>query len=232
MTERPQTDRATGLADADRGPEAPQTERAEATLEAEVAGSPAIEEASLWSDAWRSLRRNPFFIVGALLLLVFLLMAAFPQLFTNTDPRACDLARSAEGPGAAAWFGYDVQGCDYYANVVYGARVSVTIGFIAMLVTLLVGVVVGALAGYYGGWVDSLLARVTDIFYGLPLILGAFILLAVLPERGVLEVALALIVFGWMTAMRLVRSTVVSVKEADKKSAISFTRRLIDMGGK
>ena len=90
MTERPQTDRATGLADADRGPEAPQTERAEATLEAEVAGSPAIEEASLWSDAWRGLRKNPFFLAGGLLLAVFLVMAAFPQLFTSVDPRSCD----------------------------------------------------------------------------------------------------------------------------------------------
>jgi oligopeptide transport system permease protein len=193
----------------------PQTERATSTLEAEVADSAPIAEASLWSDAWKSLRKNPLFLIGAVLLLVFLVMAAFPQLFTNTDPRDCSLSRSAEGPSAQAWFGYDVQGCDYYANVVYGAKVSVTIGILAMLGTLVIGVVVGALAGYYGGWLDSILARITDIFYGLPLILGAFILLAVLPERGVREVALALIVFGWMTAMRLVRSTVVSVKEAD-----------------
>ncbi|MDT0276799.1 ABC transporter permease [Blastococcus goldschmidtiae] len=193
----------------------PQTERVTATLEAEAGGDAPLAEASLWSDAWKSLRKNPFFLIGAFLLLVFLVMAAFPQLFTNTDPRACQLSRSADGPSAQAWFGYDVQGCDYYANVVYGAKVSVTIGILAMLGTLIIGVVVGALAGYYGGWLDNLLARVTDIFYGLPLILGAFILLAVLPDRGVREVALALIVFGWMTAMRLVRSTVVSVKEAD-----------------
>jgi oligopeptide transport system permease protein len=192
----------------------PQTERATSTLEAEAAGPP-IAEASLWSDAWRSLRKNPFFLVGTFLLLLFLVMAAFPQLFTDADPRDCDLSRSAQGPSAQAWFGYDVQGCDYYANVVYGAKVSVTIGILAMLGTLVIGVVVGALAGYYGGWLDSILARVTDIFYGLPLILGAFILLSVLPDRGVREVALALVVFGWMTAMRLVRSTVVSVKEAD-----------------
>ncbi|MDK3257477.1 ABC transporter permease [Blastococcus capsensis] len=189
-------------------------EWADTTFEAKAAG-PEIGEASLWSDAWKSLRRNPFFIVGAVLLTVFLVMALFPQLFTNADPRDCDLSRSAQGPSAAAWFGFDVQGCDYYANVVYGARISVAIGFLAMLGTLVIGVVVGALAGYYGGWIDGLLARITDIFYGLPLILGAFILLAVLPDRGIKEVALALVVFGWMTAMRLVRSTVVSVKEAD-----------------
>ncbi|SDY70460.1 oligopeptide transport system permease protein [Geodermatophilus africanus] len=231
MTERPPTDRATGLATPEHGTDQPRTERAEATLEAEVAGSPAIEEASLWSDAWRSLRRNPFFLVGALLLAVFLVMAAFPQLFTSVDPRSCDLARSAEGPSGSAWFGYDVQGCDYYANVVHGARVSVTIGFLAMLGTLALGIVIGSLAGYHGGWIDSVLARVTDIFYGLPLILGAFILLSVLPERGVLEVALALVVFGWMTSMRLVRSTVVSVKEADYVQAARAlgapTRRIL-----
>jgi oligopeptide transport system permease protein len=80
-------------------------------------------------------------------------MAAFPQLFTDADPRACDLATSAQGPSAAAWFGYDVQGCDYYANVVYGARVSMIIGCHRVLRHRCIGVVVGALAGYYGGWV-------------------------------------------------------------------------------
>jgi len=185
---------------------------------AEIASAAAggdIEQAGLWRDAWRQLRRNPFFIVGALLFLVFALMALAPQLFTSVDPRACSLTRSGAAPQAGAPFGYDVQGCDYYANVVHGARVSLSIGFLAVLGTLVIGVVVGALAGYYGAWIDSVLARVTDIFYGLPLILGAIILLSVLPERGVLEVSLALIAFGWMTAMRLVRSNVIGVKEAD-----------------
>jgi oligopeptide transport system permease protein len=188
-------------------------DRAEEIASASAAGD--IEQAGLWRDAWRQLRRNPFFLVGALLFLAFAVMALAPQVFTSVDPRACNLSRSGAGPQAGAPFGYDVQGCDYYANVVHGARVSLSIGFLAVLGTLVIGVVVGALAGYYGGWIDSLLARVTDIFYGLPLILGAIILLSVLPERGVLEVSLALIAFGWMTAMRLVRSNVIGVKEAD-----------------
>ncbi|GEO96527.1 ABC transporter permease [Kocuria turfanensis] len=188
-------------------------DRAEEIASAAAGGD--IEQAGLWRDAWRQLRRNPFFIVGALLFLVFALMAVAPQVFTSVDPRECSLSRSGGAPQAGAPFGYDVQGCDYYANVVHGARVSLSIGFLAVLGTLVIGVVVGALAGYYGGWIDSVLARVTDIFYGLPLILGAIILLSVLPERGVLEVSLALIAFGWMTAMRLVRSNVIGVKEAD-----------------
>jgi oligopeptide transport system permease protein len=172
-------------------------------------------QATLWGDAWRDLRVNPFFIVGALIFLVFAVMAVAPQVFTSTDPRDCDLARSGDGPGPGAPFGYDVQGCDYYANVVHGAQVSLSIGFVAILGILIIGLVVGALAGYYGGWIDSLLARITDIFYGLPLILGAIIMLSVLPRRGVLEVSLALVVFGWMTVMRLVRSNVLAVKDAD-----------------
>ena len=188
-------------------------DRADEIASAAAAGD--IEQVSLWRDAWKGLLRNPFFLVGALLFVVFAVMALAPQVFTSVDPRACSLGRSGEGPQPGAPFGYDVQGCDYYSNVVHGARISLAIGFLAVLGTLAIGVVVGALAGYYGGWLDSLLARITDIFYGLPLILGAIILLSVLPERGVLEVSLALIAFGWMTAMRLVRSNVIGVKEAD-----------------
>ena len=174
-----------------------------------------VRQASLWGDAWRTLRRNVFFLLGAVLMLVFLVMAVVPQLFTRTDPRACSLSRSREAPSAQAWFGFDVQGCDYYANVIYGARPSMTIGVLVVLGCLLIGTTLGALAGYYGGGVDSLLARFTDIFYGIPLLLGAFVILQVVPQRNLFWVSVALVTFGWMTAMRLVRSTVISVKEAD-----------------
>lgn len=201
----------------------------EGTSDAGEQGS--LRQASLWGDAWRDLRRNPFFIVGALIFLGFVVMAVAPQLYTDTDPRVCDLSRSGDAPGPGAPFGYDIQGCDYYANVVYGARVSLSIGFLATAGTLVIALVAGAIAGFYGGWLDSLLSRVTDIFYGLPLILGAIILLSVLPRRGVVEVALALILFGWMTAMRLVRSNVIALKDADYVQAARAlgapTRRII-----
>lgn len=172
-------------------------------------------QASLWSDAWRSLRKNPFFLLGAFLMLIFATMAIVPQLFTGVDPRDTDLSRSQEKPSSEAWFGYDVQGADYFANVVYGARISMSIGLVTVISLVFIGILVGALAGYYGGWLDSLMSRITDVFYGLPLILGAFILLSVLPTRNLFTVSAALVTFGWMTAMRLVRSTVISVKEAD-----------------
>ena len=183
---------------------------------------------SLWSDAWKQLRRSVVFWIGAVLGALFLLMALLPQVFARgADPRACSLSNSNQPPSSAHWFGFDQQGCDYLANVVYGARGSLIIGLLAVLFVLVLGVVVGAVAGFYGGWVDSILSRLADIFYALPLILGALVLLRVGPEsglpllseRGPSAVAVALAAFGWMTAMRLVRSQVIAVKSSDYVAA-------------
>lgn len=176
---------------------------------------------SLWSDAWAQLRRNPLFWVGSFLALVFVLMGFLPQVFARgLDPRACSLSNSNQTPSSAHWFGFDQQGCDYLANVVYGARNSLVIGLLAILVILVLGVVVGALAGFYGGLPDSVLSRLTDIFYALPLVLGALVVLrSGFLGRGVVAVAIALAAFGWMTAMRLVRSQVIAVKSSDYVAA-------------
>ncbi|HSK54545.1 MAG TPA: ABC transporter permease [Jiangellales bacterium] len=205
----------------------------EAGLEA-VTGAGELRQSSLWGDAWRKLRRSPLFIFGALISLVLIVMAIVPQLFTNTDPRACNLSRSRQGPSSEAWFGYDVQGCDYYANVVYGARNSITIGFTVVIGSITIGVVLGALSGYYGGMLDTVITRLTDIMFGLPTILGAIVILTVLNQslgRTVWTVSLALVVLGWMVPLRLLRSSVISVKGADYVSAAramgSRARRII-----
>ena len=183
---------------------------------------------SLWSDAWGSLRRNAFFWIGSVLGVFFLTMALVPQLFSRgADPRDCDLANSRGTPSAEHWMGFDQQGCDYLANVAHGARNSLIIGVLAVIGVLVIGVLIGSIAGYYGGIADSLLARITDIFFALPLILGALILLRVGPstglpilsDRGAGAVAIALALFGWTTAMRLVRSQVIAVKSSDYVAA-------------
>lgn len=183
---------------------------------------------SLWSDAWAQLRRSVIFWIGAVLGLVFVAMALFPSVFSRgADPRDCNLANSRVTPSAEHWLGFDQQGCDYLANVVHGARNSLLIGVLGVLGILLLGVVVGAIAGFYGRFVDGILSRIADIFYALPLILGALVLLRVGPstglpiisDRGAGAVAIALAAFGWMTAMRLVRSQVIAVKSSDYVAA-------------
>jgi ABC-type dipeptide/oligopeptide/nickel transport system permease subunit len=182
-----------------------------AESEAEPVGKPA----SLWSDAWKELRRSPMFIISALLIVVFIVMAIAPSLFTDADPLSCSLRHSLESPSAEHWFGFDVQGCDYLARTVYGARVSISIGIIVTVFAVMIALVLGSLAGYYGGLLDTIIARMTDIWFAIPTILGGIVILSLLQERGMWQVSLVLIVLGWPTMLRLLRSAVLSAKEQD-----------------
>ncbi len=178
-------------------------------------GATSARQGSLWADAWRELRHNKLFIVSAAMILLLMLVAAFPQLFTNQDPRACDLSRSLDGPSSAHWFGIDILGCDYYTRVIYGARVSIVIGITVTLFSVLIALVLGSIAGYYGGLTDTLVSRVTDVFFGLPFVLGAIVILSVVTTRNIWWVALVLIILGWPTMTRLMRSTALSARDAD-----------------
>ena len=158
------------------------------------------EERSLASDAWRSLRSNKIFWVSAVLISVFVLMAIWPSLFTCTDPTNAVLAKSRERPGVDAWFGRDIQGYDIYARCIYGARASILVGVLCTVGTVLIGGTIGVMSGYQGGWADSLLSRIGDVFFAIPLLLGAIIFLVSLPDFFndnyfliVLKVVLALV---------------------------------------
>jgi len=185
----------------------------------EVVEETPVREASLWSDAWRQLRRNPLFLGSAVLIALFTLMAIVPGLFTRADPRACDLTNSLMRPSGDHWFGFDLQGCDYYAKVVHGARVSMAIGIATVGGTALVAVVLGTLAGFYGGFVDTLIARLTDIWFALPTLLGAVVVLSVLGGKGLPQLTFVLVIFGWPTMTRLMRSAVLSVRDMEYVTA-------------
>src|SRR5512139_2017124 len=140
---------------------------------------------SLWSDAWRDLRRRPLFLIAIAVITVLVVMSLFPGLFTSADPNLRDLSRSRQGPSAAAWFGYDVQGQDIYARVIYGARWSLLVGVSSSALTVLIGASLGILAGYLGGWSDGLLSRLAEIFFGLPFVLGAIVILSAFRSANV-----------------------------------------------
>ncbi len=184
----------------------------QAEVSATAAGA-EVADASLWGDAWKRLRRSPMFVVSALLLLVIIAMAIFPQLFTAADPRDCNLSRSLVRPSREAWFGYDVLGCDYYARTIYGARASVVVGLTVTVSASLIAVVLGSLAGYYRGKLDAILSRVTDVVFALPSLLAGIVILSVMENRGIPQVAFVLAVLGWPTMLRLMRATVMSVSE-------------------
>ncbi len=185
-------------------------------------------EASLWSDAWDVLKHNPMFWISAALIIVFIIMAAFPQLFTSQNPNAagaCDLNNARKGPSPQAWFGYDLQGCDVYSLTIYGARSSILVGVLTTAMATILGVGLGLVAGYAGRWVDTLLSRVADIFFAIPLLLGGIIFMYTFPtptDSGLSETALyflivfkvtfAMAILGWPGLFRLMRSSVLQVK--------------------
>lgn len=177
---------------------------------------------SLGSDAWDQLRGRPLFWISAGLILVFVVMAVFPQLFTGKDPYLADLAKAREAPSGDAWFGRDGQGYDVYARTIYGARASILVGLFSTLFTLLIGSVVGIISGYVGGWLDAVISRVGEIFLGIPLLLGGILFLYVFPSDldtpfllVVGKVAFVLGLLGWPSIARLMRSSVLQVKPND-----------------
>ncbi|EFD49304.1 dipeptide-transport membrane protein ABC transporter dppC [Mycobacterium tuberculosis T17] len=163
------------------------------------------EHTGFWLDAWRGLRRRPKFVIAAALILLILVVAAFPSLFTAADPTYADPSQSMLAPSAAHWFGTDLQGHDIYSRTVYGARASVTVGLGATLAVFVVGGALGALAGFYGSWIDAVVSRVTDVFLGLPLLLAAIVLMQVMHHRTVWTVIAILALFGWPQVARIAR---------------------------
>ncbi|MEX0743112.1 MAG: ABC transporter permease, partial [Actinomycetota bacterium] len=182
---------------------------------AAIEGGASEYQASLWGDAWRQLRRKPLFLISAALLVVFTVIAIAPGLFTSVDPEFADLSKSVETPSAQHWFGFDIQGRDYFARVIYGTRVSLIIGLLVVGIDVVIAILLGSIAGYYGGKLDTFIGRGADIWFALPTTLAGIVFLSVLGQRGLFQVAFVLIFLAWPTLMRLMRSSVLAGKEAD-----------------
>lgn len=150
---------------------------------------------------------------------LILLVAAFPGLFAglfgNGDPRVCDLRLGKQGPTAGHPFGFDIQGCDLYANVVYGARSSVLIGLMVTLGCVLIAMVLGVVSAYYKGWVDMLIGRLMDVIFGFPALVGMIVILTTVQRRDALTVSGVLILFTWPGATRLMRASALSCVDLD-----------------
>ncbi|GAA3984100.1 ABC transporter permease [Actinomadura viridis] len=172
--------------------------------------------ASLWQDAWRDLRRRWVFWWATAVLALVGVMAVAPGLFTDRGKNeGCDPNAARLGPGGDHPFGTDLAGCDYFAHVVHGARPTLMIGVAVTLFALLIAMVFGMLAGYYGGLLDTVVARITDVFFGLPFVLGATVILVAFPGHGIGAMTLVLVLLGWTTMIRIMRAQVIAVRDAD-----------------
>lgn len=174
------------------------------------------QPSGLWRDAVDRLKRNPGAIIGAVLILIFLICAIFAPLIAPHKPGAQvgDLGGVGSPPSSEFWFGLDKQGRDYFSRVIYGSRLSLLVGVISVSVGLAFGLILGALSGYRGGWVDGLVMRTMDVMLAIPSFLLAIGLVTLLGP-GLLQIMIAVGVTQIPLFARLLRGGVLAQKEAD-----------------
>lgn len=177
---------------------------------------------TLWSDAWRQFRKHRLAMAGLAIFTFFVMACAVGPLVYRTPADALDFARANEGPGLEHPLGTNDRGEDMLARVLYGGRVSLAVGIVAMFLGLLIGTIIGAIAGYFGGIVDTILMRLTELLISLPqlplLLLIVYFFRDSLRDRIGIYAGTFLVmvcVLGglqWMSVARLVRAAFLSIK--------------------
>ncbi|MFF7730960.1 ABC transporter permease [Streptomyces sp. NPDC008001] len=202
----------TELTKSDQGPDAVTAQPAGGTAE------PAPAHITQWAEIRHRFAANRLAVVGLVLVVLLFAVAALAPLIAPHDPYAQDLGNSLQDPSGDHWFGTDALGRDQFSRVLYGSRIAVVVGLASIFLACLIGCVLGALAGYFGKFVDSVIMRIADIFFAFPLLIGAIVIIIV-TGRGVMPVIVSLAVFSWATVARLLRSSILSVREMDYVTA-------------
>lgn len=172
------------------------------------------EQASLWSDAWRRLRRNRMALIASIYLAVLVAIALVALVYTPYRMSAIGIAQTYSGPSSAHWLGADELGRDILSRLMVGAQVSLIVGVGTQLLVLAVGVPIGLLAGYYRGWFDSIVTFVINVFYGIPDVLVAMIMVFLLGP-SLTNIIIAIVATRWMDMARLVRGQAFSLRERE-----------------
>ena len=160
----------------------------------------------------KKLMANKLAALGLLVCMIMILLAVFAPLITSYNPTQMDLTAITQGPSAEHILGTDKLGRDVFAQVLYGGRISIYVGVLSALGGTIIGVLAGAIAGYFGGRIDSLLLRFSEIVMTFPQLILVLVLVSLLGQ-GVNNLIIVLIITGWMTTFRLVRNEFLSVRE-------------------
>jgi peptide/nickel transport system permease protein len=172
------------------------------------------EQEKLWHLFWKRFRKDTLALIGAVIVLILFVVAILAFVLAPYDPGQIDIKRVLEEPSAAHPFGTDALGRDVLSRMIWGSRISLLVGFVAMGIATAIGVFLGALAGYYGRWVDNLIMRFVDIMLCFPTF---FLILAVIAllEPNIWNIMIIIGITGWMGVARLVRAEFLSLKERD-----------------
>ena len=169
---------------------------------------------SLWSDAWRRLLANKAAVAGGLILSILIILAIFAPWIAPHSYAYQNLELGAQAPSGDFLLGTDTLGRDLFSRILFGARVSLLVGFVATGVALVIGVSWGIVAGYFGGRIDSVMMRIVDVLYGLPFIIF-IILLMVIFGRNIWLLFGAIGAVEWLTMARIVRGQVLTIKNQE-----------------
>jgi len=172
----------------------------------------------LYRDAWRRLLRNRLALVGLIIITIMLAMAILAPVIAPYDPNFPFPGQSYAKPNAQHWMGNDDIGRDVLSRLLYGARVSLAVGILAQGLILVIGLTVGGIAGFFGGRVDNLLMRFTDVFYAFPDLLFVIIITAAIGS-SFQNIIIAIGLVNWTDLARLVRGQLMTLRERDFVSA-------------
>lgn len=164
--------------------------------------------------AIRRFRRNRISVAALILLALVGLIAVFAPLLATHSVAEQDLVLGSAPPSSEHLFGTDFEGRDLYTRTLFGARLSLLVGLVATVIALMIGVTYGAIAGYFGGRVDQIMMRIVDVLYGLPYMFFVIILM-VWSGRGLMNLFIGLGAVSWLTMARIVRGSVLSIRERD-----------------
>jgi oligopeptide transport system permease protein len=168
----------------------------------------------LWRDAWRRLTRNKLAMAGLVFIGFVVLVAIFANVLAPYDPNRLFPGASYQRPSAAHWLGTDDVGRDVLSRLIFGARVSLSVGVFVQVLILVIGLTIGGLAGYFGGRIDNWLMRFTDVFYAFPDLLFVIIITAAL-GASLLNIFLAIGLVNWTDLARLVRGQLLTLRERE-----------------
>ncbi|HEY7494220.1 MAG TPA: ABC transporter permease [Candidatus Tectomicrobia bacterium] len=174
----------------------------------------AVQPVSLWQHAWRRLLRNKLAVAGGSAVGILALVAIFANVLAPYHYTTVNFSRNYEFPSREFPLGTDHLGRDVLSRIMYGARVSMTVGLVAEFIVLCIGVPLGSLAGYYGGKVDMVLMRCVDVMYAFPRLLFVILIMSML-GRGLLNIFIAIGLTGWVRVARLTRAQILSLKERE-----------------
>src|SRR4030066_1871502 len=169
---------------------------------------------SLYKDAWKRLRKNKLAMLGLSIVILLILIAIFAPLISPYDPISRIKEDSSRGPSINQLFGTDLLGRDIFSRVIYGSRISIEVGIIAVGISVILGLTMGALSGYFGNVPDVVIMRIADIFFAFPYILGAIAIMTVLGP-GVINIFIAIGILGWASFARIFRGSILTIKNKE-----------------